>query len=348
MYSNRLVVIFDGDDTLWKTQELYVAATGEFYRRLEAMGFDDKRVRSLFRSLNRQFLSTMKLSRERRSHAMTETYAILCQESGRVFDPQTNADLLAVNERIYTAVPRPMENVQQVLSVLADKATLVFFSGGDEEAQRRRLVGSSLATYFGDRIYIVQQKDKEALRQILKEQGLCPEDTWMVGNSPRFDINPALELGLNCIWLHTGFWREDIEELGVHRIFVAFTLDEVLGILSHGTSYYGRTYVAPQKEQTEIKYWLEDHGVLPERSFLVGASPKYDINPGLNLGLNCIWLYASLGEGELEPLLGKVYVAFSKDQVGKILAECSEESTALEVLWRVREGDHGQEPEVHD
>ena len=53
MLSRQIAVIFDGDDTLWKSQELYAAATSEFYQLLEGMGFDASRVRSLFRSYNR-------------------------------------------------------------------------------------------------------------------------------------------------------------------------------------------------------------------------------------------------------------------------------------------------------
>jgi len=50
MLSRQIAVVFDGDDTLWKSQELYAAATSEFYQLLEGMSFDASRVRSLFRS----------------------------------------------------------------------------------------------------------------------------------------------------------------------------------------------------------------------------------------------------------------------------------------------------------
>jgi len=180
---------------------------------------------------------------------VTETYATLCRESGRAFDRQVVKELLKTNDRIYAVDPRPMENAPGVLCRLAEGAKLVLFSGGDDEVQRRKLAKASLARYFDGRIHVVPQKSKGALRHLLKEEGLDPRETWMVGNSPRFDINPALELGLNCIWLHTGFWREDMDEFAALPTFVAFTLDEVLTTATQGTSRRDRDYVAPQKER---------------------------------------------------------------------------------------------------
>ena len=249
MLSRQIAVIFDGDDTLWKSQELYAAATSEFYQLLEGMGFDASRVRSLFRSYNRPVPGKGQRPKDRRNRAMTETYATLCRERGRAFDRQVVKELLKTNERIYAVDPRPMENAPGVLSRLAEGAKLVLFSGGDDEVQRRKLAKASLTRYFGERIYLVPQKSKGALRHVLKEEGLDPRETWMVGNSPRFDINPALELGLTCIWLHTGFWREDMDEFAALPTFVAFTLDEVLTTVTQGTSRRDRGYVAPQKER---------------------------------------------------------------------------------------------------
>ena len=348
MLSRQIAVIFDGDDTLWKSQELCAAATSDFYQLLEGMGFDASRVRSLFRSYNRPVPGKGQRPKDRRNRAMTETYATLCGERGRAFDRQVVKELLKTNERIYAIDPRPMENAPGVLSRLAEGAKLVLFSGGDDEVQRRKLAKASLTSCFGERIYLVPQKSKGALRHVLKEEGLDPRETWMVGNSPRFDINPALELGLNCIWLHTGFWREDMDEFAALPTFVAFTLDEVLTTVTQGTSRRDRGYVAPQKERAEIRQGLEERALQPEGAHLVGTSLKYDINPGLDFGLRCIWLYAPPKGQEREPSLSEVYVAFSTGRVGEILSSHSKEGASADVLWRVRASDREREPEVYD
>lgn len=348
MGGGRPAVVFDGDDTLWKTQELYAAATSEFYQLLEAMGFDGSRVRSLFRSYNRPVPGKGQRPKERRNRAVTETYATLCRESGCAFDRQVVKEIVKTNERIYAVDPRPMENAQEALSRLAERAKVVLFSGGDDEVQRRKLTKVSLASYFDERIYVVPEKSKGALRHVLKEERLDPRETWMVGNSPRFDINPALELGLNCIWLHTGFWREDMDEFAALPTFVAFTLDEVLATVTQGTPHGDGDYVAPQKGQAEIRQWLEERALRPEGAYLVGTSLKYDVNPGLDLGMRCIWLYAPPKGQEREPSLSKVFIAFSTGRVDEILSSHSKEEASLDVLWSVRASDREREPEVND
>lgn len=232
MSPNRPAAIFDGDDTLWKTQPLYRAVEDEFCRRLEMIGFEGKTIRSLFASINRRLLRTMGMSRERFPQAMVETYLTLCQDARMKPNAKVSADLTILAQEVFTGTPELIEHAHQVLSTLSKDFSLIFYSGGDREVQQTRLDRSSLAHHFEDRTYIVLDKSDGALKQILEEQGLRPKETWMIGNSPRFDINPALRLGLNCIWMPTVSWEEDIEEFEIEKIFIAFSLDQVARILA--------------------------------------------------------------------------------------------------------------------
>ena len=211
MLSRQIAVIFDGYDTLWKSQELYAAATSQFHQLLEGMGFDASRVRSLFRSYNRPVPGKGQRPKDRRNRAMTETHATLCRERGRAFDRQVVKELLKTNERIYAVDPRPMENAPGVLSRLAEGAKLVLFSGVDDEVQRRKLAKASLASYFDDRIYVVPQKSKGALRHVLKEEGL--------------------DLGLRCIWPYAPPKGQE-REPSLSKVYVAFSTGRVGEILS--------------------------------------------------------------------------------------------------------------------
>jgi hypothetical protein len=257
-------------------------------------------------------------------------------------------ELLATNQQVYNADPEPLEGAQKVLSALAEEATLVFFSGGEDEVQRSRLAKTSLGACFDGKIYVVPLKNAAALRHVLEKEGAEPGQTWMVGNSPRFDINPALGLGLNCIWLHTSFWSGDIEEFAPQPTFVVFTLDEVLGVIGHGSPLGPGGSVAPLQDRSEIKVWLEGTGLNAADAMLVGASLAHDINPGLQLGFCCVWLYAVPGEGEREASQGKIYVAFSRSRVEEILSSHWNRTSDGQALWRTR-GDHdGGRPEVND
>ena len=80
-------------------------------------------------------------------------------------------------------------------------------------------------------MYIKERKSEYALQNILEQQRLIPESTWMVGNSPRSDINPALKLGLRCIWICKGLWEYDQETLLPGRVWRVSALREIIPLL---------------------------------------------------------------------------------------------------------------------
>ena len=46
-------------------------------------------------------------------------------------------------------------------------------------------------------------------QSVISKYDLLPDATWMIGNSPKSDINPALAAGLNAVFVPhgaPGFW----------------------------------------------------------------------------------------------------------------------------------------------
>jgi putative hydrolase of the HAD superfamily len=65
-----------------------------------------------------------------------------------------------------------------------------------------------------DGVHVVTEKNAEVIRRLVAHYGLPPEQTWMVGNSPRSDINPALEAGIGAIYVpHPSTWQFEQEEI---------------------------------------------------------------------------------------------------------------------------------------
>ncbi len=53
----------------------------------------------------------------------------------------------------------------------------------------------------------MKEKDAPAYRELLSELHLDPSRAWMIGNSPKSDVNPALEAGLNAVFIpHAHTW----------------------------------------------------------------------------------------------------------------------------------------------
>ncbi len=87
------------------------------------------------------------------------------------------------------------------------------FTKGNPEEQKLKLDRSGLGVFFGH-AEIVKEKNASSYALLVKERKLNAARTWMIGNSPKSDINPALEVGLNAVFIpHPHTWRLEHEEV---------------------------------------------------------------------------------------------------------------------------------------
>jgi len=114
-----------------------------------------------------------------------------------------------------------LDGVAETLARLSGHCRLLLLTKGDQKAQESKLARSGLGHLF-DGMHIVPEKDAEVIRRLLAHYGLEPEQTWMVGNSPRSDINPALEAGIGAIYVpHPDTWKLELEEIaGTEQVTV--------------------------------------------------------------------------------------------------------------------------------
>ena len=106
-----------------------------------------------------------------------------------------------------------IEGVPETLEYLASRHRLVLFTKGEREEQASKLERSGLASYFSA-ARIVHEKDTRTYRNTIAELSAPHGRTWMIGNSPRSDINPALEAGLKAVWVpHDATWMLEHEDV---------------------------------------------------------------------------------------------------------------------------------------
>ncbi len=75
---------------------------------------------------------------------------------------------------------------------------------GQSKIQRRKLTVTKLIKYFDDAFYATHDK-RIPLAEIKKRHP--SDDIYMIGNSIRTDINPALDLNLKAIYIERGNWH---------------------------------------------------------------------------------------------------------------------------------------------
>ena len=121
---------------------------------------------------------------------------------------------MQVVDRIADQPMKIFDGVEETLAYLAERHQVTLCSKGPSRGTepKDRPLRSSAATSMA--VYVVGEKDVATYRGIVEQTGMEPEKTWMVGNSPRSDINPALAAGLGAVLApNPNTWSLEQEEI---------------------------------------------------------------------------------------------------------------------------------------
>jgi putative hydrolase of the HAD superfamily len=207
-----LSLVFDADDTLWDSNIHFLEAFDEFIAAFaEAdLGIEREQIKLAVREAELDLIQT--LGYGRRPYVMALHRAAdalpLNGSSGYIHDEieRIGANLI---ERHCELLP----GVEPTLVELSQRHTLLLFTKGQRDEQLRKLERSRLHTLFS-RVETPREKDVEAYRRLVRDAQLHPGRTWMIGNSPRSDINPAVRAGLHAIYIpHPHTWELEHEEV---------------------------------------------------------------------------------------------------------------------------------------
>jgi putative hydrolase of the HAD superfamily len=206
----RQFLLVDADDTLWENNIYFERAFDEFAAFLAHSSLSPAEVRIVLDEIELVNNKVHGYGSLNFGRNLTECYRRLCE---RHIDEADLRQVMAIAERI---VEQPIEMIPEVgetLEYLCKRHDLTLFTKGHSEEQKLKIDRSGVGVYFGHTA-IVREKDAAAYRQLARERGLDPQRTWMVGNSPKSDINPALEAGLNAVFVpHDRTWHLERTEL---------------------------------------------------------------------------------------------------------------------------------------
>jgi len=199
-------LLVDADDTLWENNIYFEQAVHEFTRFLNHSSLAPDEVRAVLNEVERDMgYGSINFTR-----SLLETYHRLTEHA------ITDEELAQVRAFGSTIARHPIElmsGVQETLNYLSPRHQLILLTKGDEEEQKLKVENSGLAAHFVS-ILIVHEKDQTTYHQLVHEMDLDPGRTWMIGNSPRSDINPALAAGLNAVFIpHPHTWLLEIQEV---------------------------------------------------------------------------------------------------------------------------------------
>jgi putative hydrolase of the HAD superfamily len=219
-------LIFDADDTLWENNIYFERAFDEFVEFLAHSALTPVQVRGVLDEIeaanNRiHGYGTLNFARNLR-----QAYLRLAEREVKEDDLRT---VIGFAERILESPMEVIPGVPETLEYLAPRHDLTLFTKGHPEEQRLKIDRSGLGRFFGHAA-IVKEKDTGAYCRLVQERGMDPELAWMIGNSPKSDINPAIEAGLNAVFIpHTHTWGLEKQDLrpGKGRLLMLKSFSEL-------------------------------------------------------------------------------------------------------------------------
>jgi putative hydrolase of the HAD superfamily len=191
------VLIFDADDTLWENNVLFERVIDDFLYWLEHPTLDRAEIRAILNDIQA-------------ANAVTHGYGskMFLRSLGECLErlrerPATTEELRHINELAAALLEGRMELVPGVAEPLTDLGSRhdqLLLTKGDTGEQQRKLDLSGLAPLFRS-LHIVAEKDVDTYRRLTQVHKLTPATTWMIGNSPKSDILPARQAGMNAVFI---------------------------------------------------------------------------------------------------------------------------------------------------
>ena len=206
----RQFLIVDADDTLWENNIYFERAFEEFVRFLDHSSLTPRQVRDVLDEIEEANNKIHGYGSLNFARNLRQCYQHL---AGREVRPEELDTVMGFAHRILECPMEVIPGVPGTLEYLAPRHDLTLFTKGHAEEQKLKLDRSGLGVFFGHTA-IVKEKDAAAYRLLVAQRAMDPSRTWMIGNSPKSDINPALEAGLNAVFVpHEHTWILEKQDL---------------------------------------------------------------------------------------------------------------------------------------
>jgi putative hydrolase of the HAD superfamily len=206
----RQTLLVDADDTLWENNIYFEQAIASFISFLNHREFTPEQVREVLNQVECECIIKHGYGLKSFVRSLVATFEQLSVE------PITPALHETIHGIARTIAEQPIElmpKVAETLDYLSARHDLFLVTKGDDLEQAGKVERSGLKHHFRA-VEIVAEKNAEAYRELAERHRFPVGETWMVGNSPKSDINPALSAGLNAVFVpHDQTWILEHEEL---------------------------------------------------------------------------------------------------------------------------------------
>jgi putative hydrolase of the HAD superfamily len=201
--TNNRWILFDGDNTLWHIETLYDQARQDLVRFIVRPGANEDEIEAFQRSEDKRLFAELGYSSNR--------FATSFEHTMRKFMPRATPEQIQYARDLARSVfDRPAEidpDADGVLHALSGNYRLALVTAGERWVQERRVAAFRYKNCFSA-VHIVERKTPDVFRELTASLAINLKESWVIGDSMRSDIIPALAAGLNAILIADHNWIE--------------------------------------------------------------------------------------------------------------------------------------------
>ncbi|KGQ17912.1 Hydrolase, haloacid delahogenase-like family [Lysobacter dokdonensis DS-58] len=186
------LVGFDGDDTLWRSEDYYRGAQADFESIVgRYVDLADGRAHERLYAVEMRNLALF-------GYGVKGMVLSMIEAAVEITDARVSASdlhrIVALGKSLLQHPVELLPGIREAVEAIGTRHDLVLITKGDLFHQEAKVKQSGLAGLFR-RIEIVSEKDPQTYARLFEEFELAPHQFAMVGNSLRSDIAPVLGLG---------------------------------------------------------------------------------------------------------------------------------------------------------
>ena len=203
MNPKKQTILFDLDDTLIHCNKYFTSTIDQFASQMDTWfniySVTEEQIKQKQLEIDLVSVNNHGFQTDRFPQSLVNTYGFFSQQTKRPVQKQELDWLSELGYSVFEQAYEPFPNVSEILNNLKENGHELFlYTGGDVCVQERKIKNAGLEPFFED-IFIREHKTLPVLEQILNTKKFNRNFTWMIGNSERTDILPALKAGIHAI-----------------------------------------------------------------------------------------------------------------------------------------------------
>jgi putative hydrolase of the HAD superfamily len=203
-------LLIDADDTLWENNIYFEQATEAFVDFLDHSSLSRDDVKAVLDEFERINAREYGYGSAVYTRSLQDCFHRLAE---REVDEAAIEVVVQIGRRILEHEMELIPHVETTLTQLGREYILTLCTKGDRDEQQIKIDRSGLVGYF-HQVEIMSEKDAAGYQEILGRLGARPAEACMIGNSPKSDINPPLQLGMAAVFIpHDHTWQLEHQEV---------------------------------------------------------------------------------------------------------------------------------------